>query len=283
MNVGTTVGGAWVGEGGVIPLVKGSFGSKRLYAYKLAGIIPITKELQRTSDPQAVAVMSEMLRQFLSNLLDASMIDASAEVTGVRPAGLLNGVTPIAGAAGGGYEALRADLEAVTNAFTAAGVGNGKNVLLVPASKAFRLSTMVNALGQLIFPNGSGTVLGFQTIPSQFVAANTAIAVAADKFASAIDPPELDSSEEATLTMADAGAAAPTQAGDAAGGGALGTAKQVIPDGGIPVAGGAGASTTGYTALSLFQSWLIGLRLVIPASYGVTRAGAVQQLTGITW
>jgi HK97 family phage major capsid protein len=283
LNVGMTSGGAWVGEGGVIPLVQGAFTSKRLFRYKLAGIIPITKELQRTSDPDAVAAMREMLRQFLSNLLDSCLIDTSPEVAGVRPAGLLNGVTPIAGTAGGGYGALQGDLEAISKAFTAAGVGTNP-YLLVPQSKTFRLATMVNALGQLVFPSGTNAkVLGFVPIPSQFIPEGTAIAVAAEKFVSAIDALEFDSSEEATLTLADAGAAAPTQAGAAVGGGALGTAKQVIPDGGIPVAGAAGASAAGVIAMSMFQTWSLALRSVIPASFAVTRAGAVQEVTGITW
>lgn len=282
MNIGTTVNGAWVGEGGVIPVVSGAFTAKRLYNYKLGGIIPVTKELQRTSDPQAIATMQEMLRQFLSNLLDSSLVDASPEVAGVRPAGLLAGVAPITGAAGGGYNALRTDLQAVSDAFTAANIGD-LPMLLVPKGKAFDLRTMVNALGQPVFPDGATSALGFRVVPSQFVAANTAIAVAAEKFVSAIDPLEFDSSEEATLSLADAGATAPTQAGAAAGGGALGTARQVVPDGGIPVSGGTGASVAGATSLSLYQTWSIGLRMVIPASYAVTRAGAVQQLTGITW
>jgi HK97 family phage major capsid protein len=283
MNIGTTVNGAWVGEGGVIPVVAGAFTSKRLYNYKLGGIIPITKELQRTSDPSAVATMQAMLRQFLSNLLDSSLVDASAEVTGVRPAGLLNGVTPITGAAGGGYTALRADLQAVTDAFTAANIGE-MPMLLVPKGKAFDLRTMVNALGQPVFPDGADSALGFRVVPSQFVAANTAIAVAAEKFVSAIDPLEFDSSEEATLTLANSDLTAPTQAGVAPGGGAIGTAaRQVIQDGGIPVSGGAGASVVGATAMSMYQTWSIGLRMVIPAAFAVTRAGAVQQITGITW
>jgi len=283
MNVGTTVNGAWVGEGGVIPVVSGAFTSKRLYNYKLGGIIPVTKELQRVSDPAAVATMQTMLQQFLSNLLDSSLVDASPEVTGVRPAGLLNGVTPIAGAAGGGYNALRTDLQAVTDAFTAANIGE-LPMLLVPQGKAFDLRTMVNALGQPVFPDGATSALGFRVVPSQFVAANTAIAVAAEKFVSAIDPLEFDSSEEATLTLANADLTAPTQAGAAPGGGAVGTvAHEVVPDGGIPVLGGTGASVANATALSLFQTWSLGLRMVIPASFAVTRAGAVQQLTGITW
>jgi HK97 family phage major capsid protein len=283
LNAGMTTGGAWVGEGGVIPLVHGAFTSKRLFRYKLAGIVPITKELQRVSSPAAVDAMSKLLQQFISNLLDSCLIDAQPEVPGVRPAGLLNGVTPIAGAAGGGYEALRSDLEAITNAFTAANIGTNP-VLLVNSSKAFRLRTMVNALGQLVFPDGATDVLGFPVIASQFVPPTIAIAVAAEKFVSALDPLELDTSEEATLTMANADLTAPTQAGTLPGGGGLGTAAgQVVPDGGIPVSGASGASTAGYQALSLWQTWSLGVRLVFPASFGLTQPGAVQEVTAITW
>ena len=110
-----------------------------------------------------------------------------------------------------------------------------------------------------------------------------AIVVDADCFASAIDQTEIDTSEQATLTMADAGAAAPTQAGAAVGGGALGTQRQVIPDGGIPVSGGSGASIAGAVAVNLWQTWSLGIRLVQPASFAVTKAGAVQAVSGITW
>ena len=282
MNVGMTTGGAWVGEGGVIPLVHGAFTSKRLFRYKLGGIVPITKELQLVSDPQAVDAMTKMLQQFISNLLDTCLIDALPEVPGVRPAGLLNGVTPITGAAGGGYEAFRSDLGAITKAFTTANLDATKALLLVSTGTAYRLATMVTALGQPVFANPDAP-LRMPIIASQFIPDTIAIAVAADKFVSALDTPEIDTSEEATLTMADAGAAAPTQAGAAVGGGALGTAGQVIPDGGIPVTGGTGASVAGALAMSLWQTWSLGVRLVFPASFAVTRAGAVQEVTAITW
>jgi hypothetical protein len=282
-NIGTSTGAtAWVGEAGAIPVVKGSIAGKRLWRYKLAGIIPITKELERASDPAAVEVMRGMLRDFLSNLLDTSMLDASAEVAGVRPAGLLNGVTPITGAAGGGFAAFQKDLDAINAAFTAANVGS-KPVILVPQGKLFTLRTMTNALGQFVFADGSKSALGYAVIGSQFIAAGTMIGVAAEKFASAIDAFDYDLSEQATLTMANADAVAPTQAGAAPLGGALGTAGQVIPDGGIPVAGGSGASIAGVVAVSLWQTWQMGIRLVVPASFGMTRPGAVQQVTATSW
>ena len=200
----------------------------------------------------------------------------------MRPAGLLNGVVPIAGAVGGGYAALQADLAAINAAFSAANVGT-KPVILVPQAKLFTLRTMTNALGQFVFPDGSTSALGYSVIGSQFVPNNTMIGVAAERFASAIDEFEYDLSEQATLTMANADAVAPTQAGAAPLGGALGVAGQVVPDGGIPVSGGNGASIAGVVALSLWQTWQLGIRLVLPASFGITKAGAVQNVTGTTW
>lgn len=283
LNIGMGTGGsAWVGESGVIPVVKGNLTAKRLFQYKLGNIIPMSKELQRTSDPSAVEQMRKIMAQFLSNLLDSSMIDALPETPGVRPAGLLFGVTPITGAAGGGYAALQKDLQAVTDAFTAAGVGS-RPVLLVNINKLFGLRTMTNALGQFVFPNGSNEVLGFPVMGSAFVPVGVMVAVDAARFASAIDPLEYDLSEQATLTMANADAVPPTQAGAAPLGGALGVAGQVVPDGGIPVAGGSGASIAGVVAVSLWQTWSIGIRCVVPASFGITQAGAVQEVTGISW
>jgi hypothetical protein len=210
------------------------------------------------------------------------MLDALPAVVGVRPAGLLNGVTPIAGAAGGGFAALQKDLANVNAAFVAANVGE-RPVILVPQGKLFTLRTMTNALGQFVFPNGATSALGYEIIGSQFVAADSMVSVAAENFASAIDEVEFDLSEQATITMANADATAPTQAGDAPLGGALGTAGQVKPDGGIPIAGGSGASIAGVVAVSLWQTWQMGIRAVVPASFGITRAGSVQQTTGITW
>lgn len=284
INVGTAVGGAWVGEGGVIPLVKGNITGKRLGRYKLGGIIPYTKELERASDPQAVTVMRQILAQVISNLLDNSLIDAGAAVADVRPAGLLNGVAAIPGAAGGGMAAALADFKAISTAFAAANVGSNPVLLMNPITK-MALGLITNALGQMPFQAevNAGNFQGWPIIDSQLIPVDVMIAVDAQNFASAIDTPEFDTSEQVTLTMADAGAAAPTQAGAAAFGGALGTPNQVVPDGGIPVAGGSGASIAGVVAMSVWQTWSVAIRLVLPSSFGVLRAGSVQLVNALTW
>jgi hypothetical protein len=284
MDIGKQIGGAWVGEGGAIPLAKGTMSAKRLSRYKVGGIVPITKELERTSSPQAVEVMRVFLRQVLSNLLDSSLIGAGPEVPGVKPAGLLFGVAPIAGAAGGGAAAVDADFAAIMAAFNAANV-RGRFVLLMSEMTMARLGTIKNALGQVVYPEANADtaprVGRALIIPSPFLADDVVIAVSVSHFASAFDPLETDISDAATVVLANADTTAPTHATGAAG--VIGTAEQVPPDGGIPVSGGAGAAMAGAQAISLWQTWSLGVRMVIPSSFGLTKAGAVQVVTGITW
>jgi hypothetical protein len=283
MDIGKQIGGAWVGEGGAIPLAKGTMTSKRLSRYKVGGIVPITKELERTSNPAAVEVMRTFLRQVLSNLLDSSLIGAGAEVPGIKPAGLLAGVVPIAGAAGGGQAAVQADIQALMAAFNAANV-RGRFALLMSEMTVVRLGMITNALGQVVFPeaNGESPRLGqAMIIASPFIADDVLIAVSVSHFASAFDPLETDISDSATVVLANADGVAPTHATGAAG--AIGTALQVPPDGGIPVSGAAGAAAAGAQAISLWQTWSLGVRMVIPSSFAVTKAGAVQVVNAISW
>jgi hypothetical protein len=280
---GKATAGAWVGEGGVIPVKQGAFTAKRIYRYKLAAITTLTKELERASDPDAIATLREMMLQDTANALDGFLLDAIAEITGVRPAGLLNSVATTAGAAGGGQAAVDADLKTLWTTMVAAGAGSSP-VLIINSASAINLAMMTNALGQYVFRDDirANNLLGLSVIASTNVPALTATLVDAACFASAFDAPEVDVTDQATLTMADAGAGAPTQAMNAAG--ALGTAEQVLPDRGISVAGGvAGAASAGFQALSLFQTWSLGIRNVLPVGWGLTRAGAVQGVTAITW
>jgi hypothetical protein len=128
-----------------------------------------------------------------------------------------------------------------------------------------------------------GSYGGFTVVGSPTVAADTAIMVDAAFLATSFNPIEIDMADAATMTLATADGVAPTQAGAAAGGGALGTAGQVVPDGGIPIAGGTGASVAGYQAVSTFQTWALGLRIIWPIGYAPTLTGCVQGVTSITW
>ena len=90
--------------------------------------------------------------------------------------------------------------------------------------------------------------------------------------------------------MANASGAAPTQAGAATNftGGAIGTAEQVKPRGGIIVGGDAagaptGASVTGYQAMSMYQQAAVAIRMQVGLSWGSMRSGTVAAISGVAW
>jgi HK97 family phage major capsid protein len=275
---------AFVGEGGVIPLTRFSFGSLELFRYKLAAITTYTRELFERSTPAIEGVLQSSLREAYAEVLDAALLGTAAAVAGVRPAGLLNGVAVIPPTAGGGEDAVRTDVMNLIKALTTAKLG-ARPVLLVNNIDALAASMMTSALSEPVFREelARGSLLGIPVISSANVAQHVAIIVDAAYLATAFDAPEFDVSDVATVTEANADGVAPTQAGADATGGALGTAGQVVPGGGIKVAGGAGASTTGYTARSLWQTYSIGLRMVAPTSWGLMQAGAVATTSPTTW
>ncbi|MFZ9683621.1 MAG: phage major capsid protein, partial [Cephaloticoccus sp.] len=255
---------AWVGEAGNIPLTQFSFGSMRMNRYKLAAITTFTRELADRSTPQIEGLLRDALTEAYAQVLDAALLSNAAAVTGVRPAGLLNGVTGTAGTAGGGEAAVIADMKAMITAMTNARLG-ARPVLLINSANRLSLSLMLNPLGQRSFADevSTGRLLGVEIISSQHVPANTAILIDAATFATAFDTPMFDVSDVATVTEANANGTAPTMAATSAQAaiGAVGAAGQVPVNSGIAVAGSTGAAHVGQQTRSLWQTYSVGVRM----------------------
>jgi HK97 family phage major capsid protein len=278
---------AWVGEAGAIPLTQFSFGSARISRYKLAAITTFTKELAERSTPQIEGLLRDALTEAYAQVMDAALLSNAAAVAGVRPAGLLAGVTAATGTAGGGEAAVIADMKAAITAMTNARLG-ARPVLIINTANRLSLSLMMNPLGQRAFADeiAAGRLLGVEVISSQHVPANTAILVDAATFATAFDTPTFDVSDVATVVESNANGTAPTMAATAAQAaiGAVATAGQVPVNSGIAVAGSTGAASTGFQARSLWQTHSIGIKMIAPTSWSLMRgATAVQQMTSITW
>ena len=275
---------AWVGEAGVIPLTQFSFGSATMNRHKLAAITTMSREIVERSTPSIEALIRDGLSEAYAQVLDAALLSSAAAVTGVRPAGLLVGVTAATGTAGGGEAAVLADLKAAITAMTNARLG-ARPVLLLPTANRLSVSMMTNPLGQRAFADeiAAGRLLGMEVISSQHVPANTAILIDASTFATAFDTPIFDVSDVATVVEANANTTAPTMANSGAAG-AVGTAGQVAVNGGIAVAGTTGTGSTGYTARSMFQTWSTAVRMIAPTSWALLRGNAaVYQIQNLTW
>jgi hypothetical protein len=275
---GTTLGGAFVGEGGAIPLGRISVGSTKLSRFKMAVISTFTRELAERSTPSIEAVIRQAILDDTSIMLDSVFLGSAAAVAGIQPAGITNGVTATTGTTGGGVDAVVADIKAGVAALTNAGLGV-RPVLLVNTRDAMSVGLMTSPLGEFMFQaemNGN-RLLGIEVVKSLNVPQGTAILLDASALATAFDMTMFDVSDVATVVEANADTNAPTHSN--------GTAGQVAQNGGIPVLGAAtgGAVATGATARSLWQTYSVGVRAVTPVSWGVLQPNAVVHFTGLSW
>jgi HK97 family phage major capsid protein/HK97 family phage prohead protease len=273
------MGGAWVGEAGVIPVVQGTIGSAFLEPTKHAAITTFSRELMNATNDQIETILRNALRRDGSSAIDKALLDNVARVVGVRPKGLANGAHT---AASGGADAAAADIQAAIAPILAA--GGGEDIVLIMNPLQFTgLAFSETALGTPRYPEvQNGNFKGTPIITSLNVPAGTVYVMDAGVFASAGGDPEFLVSEEAVLTMASADATPPTQAVDGAG--VVATAGQVGPDLGIHVTGGAaGAGTAGAVAMSMIQQYAVALRLVLPINWVMARDNMVSTITGVAW
>ena len=197
-----TAGGTygWVGEAKPKPVTRMQFGSSTLPIAKAAGIIVLTEELVRTSNPSAEAVVKREMVAGIAAFLDKQFIDpAVAAVPNVSPASITNGVTPIAATTN-----PLADILALLQKFTAAGLPVGGVNLIMGSTNALALSFFRNGDGSSAFPGLSvtgGTLAGVNVIVSD-AAGDDIIAVLAPYVLYADDGGvTVDVSREASVQM----------------------------------------------------------------------------------
>jgi HK97 family phage major capsid protein len=281
-NNGAQMGGAFVGEAGVIPVKSMAISSRTLNRYKVAVISTFSEELAQQSVPGIEDIIRSAILEDTALVIDNALLDNSPAVAGVRPAGLLNGVT-LTPSAGDTAADIVTDIRVLLDAMSS--INGAKPVLIMNTSRLIGLATVTSAAGDFIFRDeiAQGRLLGVPVIASPTVDSDEVIIVDAGSFVGANASPRFTVSDQATLTMANADGTAPTQADD--GTGALGTQEQVPPDAGINVAGAGagGAAAAGYTAMSLYQQYAIGVRMILPTSWGLIRTGAVAGLSGVSW
>lgn len=247
----------WVGEGAVKPLSALAFDSVELLFNKVAGIVPMTEELMRFSNPSAERIVRDRLIAALTYLTDRDFLDPSkAEVTGVSPASVTNGVTPIA-ATGTTADALRADLGNLIAEYLEANMGVGGLVLVMTSAQAMRLSLMRNTLGQREFEGitlSGGTLEGIPVVTSENIVAMGGsptdgypiVAINAPEIFLAEGGVEVDVSREASLQMNDA------------------------PD---------SPETTSTILVSLWQRNMVAIRAERFITWKKARSGAVQYIS----
>lgn len=209
---------AWVGEGAVKPVSALSFETVTLGHAKAAGIVVLTDELVRFSNPSAEAIVRQDLIASMAEFLDSDFVDpAKAVSAGVSPASITNGVTPVV-ASGATAAHLKADVQKLFEGFLTANIPLSGAAWIMTATQAMAISMMTNALGQPEFPTVTmtgGTFFGLPVIVSENIPAQEAVegppAVAAGSRIILVKQSEilladdgmvtLDASREASLQM----------------------------------------------------------------------------------
>lgn len=258
---GQTSGGAayWVGQGKPKPVTKFDFNATTIPFTKVAAISVITQELARFSDPSAETLVRDSLADAVIGEVDSKLFSADAAVANVSPAGLLNGVTPVAAPATDDPDDIRCALLALWAGWDATNLGARPAYYATPAV-ARSLAFKRDALGNMAFPGVTpfgGTLDGVPLRVSQYLselndtAGGPLILVdEAEIFLADDGNVTVDASEQASLQMDDS----PTNSSS--------------------------ATVTATSMVSMWQTNSIAMRAERFVWWGPRRTGAVAYIAG---
>jgi len=253
--------GNWTAEGGAKPVKRASFTTVSLSPNKLSVISTFTEEMATYSAQSIEQIIRQAMSDDTSMALDGYLIDNVAFAAGIRPAGLLNGVTPIvASVLTPATAAMVADLKALIGAIIAAGGGRNIAIIVNPA-QALSLGFAQTTTGDFLFEDRqeAGSKFGVRFIVSASVPAGRVIAVDAADFATANgDAPRFAVSTDATLHEED-------------------TTPLAL------VTGAQGSGVVASPMRSLFQTDAVAVRMSLYVSWVMRRAGMVQTIAAVSW
>lgn len=252
----------WVGQGKSKPVMKFAYDAITTAFTKVAGITVITEELARFSDPSAEALVRDQLADTVIERIDSDLFDPDvAAVANVNPAGLLNGVTPVAGPTGSDPDDIRCALMALWTPWDSTFMGARPAYYTTP-SIARSLAFKRDALGNPAFPGVTpfgGTLEGIPLRVSQYLANNGGsggspfiLVDEAEIYLADDGTVTLDASREATIEMSDA---------------PVGSSSATVTSNGSPF-------------VSMYQTNSIALRAERFIWWGARRAGAAQWIDG---
>jgi len=168
-----TAGGTygWVGEAKPKPVTKLAFAAETLSIAKAAGIIVLTEELVRLSNPSAEALVRADMIAGIAQFLDSQFIDpAVAAVAGVNPASITNGAPTAAATTN-----PMADIIGLINHFVTNNIPVDGVTFIMSAANALALSFRSNLDGSPQYPGvtiNGGTYKGLTFVTSQAAGTN---------------------------------------------------------------------------------------------------------------
>jgi hypothetical protein len=176
----------WIAEGAPMPVIMGVSSLMSMVPYKVGTLVALTNEMMLSGSGEAL--VRQALVDNIGPRLDRTLFSADPGAPGLRPPGLLNGLTavvPPPPAAASPSEQMIVDVEALIEALAPYG-GNGRIALVSSVKQSVRLKKF--ALGET----------GYPVFVSNAIT-NTLIAVATRALVAAVDAPSIDVSGEAVF------------------------------------------------------------------------------------
>jgi len=141
----------WVGEKKSSKQTNPTYGNVTLSKSKTSGIVMLSDELVRLSTPKATGLVLDDLVKGTAGFVDNQFFDPAKAETDDSPASILYGVAPI-DSTGVTGAAIEADLTAAIEQLTELNISLDDAKWVMSGSRAAKLSTMRDALGQKYFP-----------------------------------------------------------------------------------------------------------------------------------
>jgi HK97 family phage major capsid protein/HK97 family phage prohead protease len=191
----------WVDEGAEKPVGELAFDRTTLTNSKVSGIIVLSDELVRLSDPKAEAIVRQDLVEQCAKFLDEQFIHVGVTAGTSSPASITNGVASPS-ATGVTAAALLHDLNIALATFD----NNSEGLVIVTTPAIARgISLLLTTLGNRQFPEmtpNGGSLLGYPVIVSSSVESGVVVIFKPSDILLADDGRvTLDSSNQATLNM----------------------------------------------------------------------------------
>lgn len=252
----------WVGQGKAKPVTKFDFIAQTTGYTKVAGISVAAQELLRLSDPSAEALIRDALADCVIERIDSDLFDPDiAAVANVNPAGLLNGVSPIAGTIGDDAASIRAAILRLWAPWDTTFMGARPAYYTTPAVARY-LASLREITGAVSFP-GVGPMGGtLDSIPlrtSQYLANNGGSGGAPFIL---VDESEVYLADDGNVTL-DASEQASVEMSDTPAGSSVATVA---------------ASATNF--VSMWQTNSVAFRAERWVWWGLRRTGAIQWIDG---
>ncbi len=202
----STVAVEWVGEGRAKPVGALAFDTVSITFAKCALIVGITDELARFSNPNVEVLARDTLANGITKFVDEQFLSATAAVTNVSPAGILNGADTDA-ASGTDATAVIHDMRQILAHYQVNNIPTDGLAVIMQPVLASSIASIYTTLGVPYFPNITGTggnVLGLQVITSNNVPSGYIISMNPASVAVADEGGlQIDVSREASVELED--------------------------------------------------------------------------------